>query len=314
MGKKKAILAVDIGGSKYIGGLVTESGEILYQNRREWAQYGNDAVLQSVYGAIDDVLEKHPEVAVEAIGMTIPGLAYPDKGLWDSASFMDVYNLPIGRLAAEKYGIPAFIDNDAKACALAERYFGAGRGCDDFMYMTVSNGVGGALFLNGQLYYGAYGSAGEIGECVIIEDGRRSHSGNVGTLEMYAAAAGLVKNYLEMGGRETIGGEAPSGKSIAALARQGDEIAIKAFELEGYYLGVAVSTVYNVVDMKKLIIGGGLSLAFDLFWDSLEKTVRARTYERDHPFLEFEATPLKYEGALLGAAAVALRGLGRGPG
>lgn len=95
---------------------------------------------------------------------------------------------------------PAAIENDARACALAERMFGAGKDVDDFFYVTVSNGIGGALFLNGALYTGALGNAGEIGHCTAVENGRPCGCGKRGCLEAHAAGPAISKNYLELGG------------------------------------------------------------------------------------------------------------------
>lgn len=307
--QRRAILAVDLGGSKYIGGLIAKNGEILYKKRHVWRSYALDEVFADICNAIDDVLDHCPEYDIEALGMTIPGLADPHKGIFLNSSAMGIHNWPIGEIIRDKYRWPVFLDNDGRACAMAERYFGAGQGCDDYLYITVSNGVGGALVLGGELYFGAYGNAGEIGQCIVEDHIETSRSGRVGTLEEHANARGIVANYLHLGGQQVIDGEPASGKSIALLARNGDMCAQRAYELEGYYLGKAIAGVYNVLDISKVIIGGGLSLGYDLFERVLAKTVRAYSYTRSTPFLEIVPTPLKYEGALIGAASLALRGL-----
>lgn len=307
---EKKVLVVDIGGSKYMGGLVSESGEIMYRKRQEWTSLAKEAVFASVCGAIDDVLEQNPGAEVQAVGMTIPGLADPKTGEWVSSGFMNIHDFPISQMLREKYGWPVYADNDARACVMAEKYFGAAQDSENFLYMTVSNGVGGALLLNGELFYGAFNNAGEVGQCIVVEDGRESnHNGTRGTLEAYCNAGGIAKTYLELGGMPTIDGEPASGKTIDQLARKGDAIALKTYELEGYYLGKAIASIYNVLDIEMVVIGGGLSLGFDLFEKSLMDTVRRQSYQRDTPFLKVVPTPLKYEGALMGAAALALHGL-----
>jgi predicted NBD/HSP70 family sugar kinase len=308
---EKVILAVDIGGSKYMTGLIAKSGDVIYKKRRVWGAKSRDDIVEEICEAIDEVIHLYSEYEIEAIGLAVPGTVDPNIGAWLSSNNLGISNIPLGEMIRNRFGYPVYIDNDCKACVLAERYFGAGRDCDDFLYVTVSTGVGGALFLNGEIYYGAYNNAGEIGLCVVVEDGRSSKNRSPGTLEAYAAADGVIQNYLELGGVDLIDGEFPNGKSITKLATQGDPVALKTFELEGYYLGKVIATVYNILDIKKVIIGGGLSLAYEFFHKTLESTVKKNSFRRDYPALSIESTPLGYDGALIGAAALALRGLAR---
>ena len=307
----KVVLAVDIGGSKYMTGLINQSGDILYKERRVWTEFSAENIVLEIGTAIEEILARFSELTIQAAGMTIPGLADPAAGMWVSHSFANIRNLPIADIIRDRFGFPVFIDNDCNACALAEKYFGTCRDCNDFMYVTVSTGIGGALFLNGALYYGAFGNAGELGECVIVEDGRLSEGGSRGTLEAYAASSGLIENYLEAGGAETIDGDKPSGQSIAKLADMGDKSALRAFELEGYYLGKVIAAACNLLDFRKVVIGGGLSLAFKYYRQALEETVRKNTFVRENAGLEIVPTILGYDGALMGAATLAIRGLER---
>lgn len=310
---KKVVLAVDMGGSKYIGGLVDGNGQVLYSKRQEWDSFELDAVLGSISGAIEDALAHAGEHAVSAIGMTIPGLADPEKGLYVYSDVMEIRDWPVASIISQKYGWPTFVDNDGRACALAEHYFGAGQGCRNYLYITVSNGVGGALFLDGKVFYGTWNNAGEVGQNILERDAATSKCGRAGNLEDLASAKGIIKNYVYLGGQPWIDGVPASGKSIDRLAREGDAVALETYRLEGLYLGRAIADVYNVLDLEKVIIGGGLSLGFDLFGEALMEAVHEGTFGRTTPFLQVEPTPLKYEGALVGAAALALRGIGAKP-
>ena len=307
--EKPVVLAVDMGGSKFIGGLIDEDGVILYHKRGLWASYRKEQILADVCEAIDDAL-MHYFGPIEAVGITIPGLADPARGLFVKSDVMGISDWPIAQIVSEKYGLPVYVDNDCRACALAEYHFGAGQGCGNFLYLTVSTGVGGALILDGKLYYGAHNNAGELGQCMVENDAAASLCGRAGTLEELANAAGIIQNYLYLGGQKEIWGEAASGKSIDRLARKGDAVAQKAYELEGHYLGKAIAGVYNLLDIEKVIIGGGLSLGFDLFEAPLMASLKAGTYESIHPKLCVLPTPLKYQGALVGAGALALCGSG----
>ena len=305
---KKCVLAVDIGGSKFITGFLGADGEILYSLRQEWRGLDRDSVIDRLTEAVRDTLASHPEFSPAAVGMTIPGIADPAAGIWVSSPLGEINDFAVCDHIGRVTGLPVYIENDANACALAELYFGTGKGCRNFLYMTVSSGVGGALILGGRLYSGASGGAGEIGVTVAVENSsRRNSHGQRGLLELYASTSGLRQNYLECGGRPEINGAPPDGRSIAELARGGDPAAERAFCLEGHYLGRAIAAANNLLDLERVVIGGGLSLAFDLYRDELLRVLR----EEDHqntPGFAVLPTMLGYEGAFVGAGTVALLG------
>lgn len=309
---EKLILAIDIGGSKYVVGLMRLGGEILCQKRYVWKKASPHSLGTEVVEQVRNLYQEYPQYAkrVAAAGMTLPGIANPKTGIWVSSGFMGVRNFQVSQLLEPLLGVKVYVDNDCKACALAERYFGAGKDSDNFFYMTASNGVGGAFFANGKLYYGASGRCGEIGCGVVEEDGRTSDEGTVkGNLEMYASGRGLVKNYLEAGGLDTYEGKPVDGVAIARLAREKDPAALKAFELEGYYLGKGLAWACCLLDPEKIIIGGGLSMVFDLYQEALYKTFYRNYSVGDARRIAIVPTPLGYFGALMGAGALAIRGM-----
>ncbi|MDX9916510.1 MAG: ROK family protein [Gudongella sp.] len=303
---KEYILGIDIGGSKYAVGIFDTDGNLLEANRHPWSQLTVELVLNSIIKSSKEIMEKNKDKPIKAVGVTIPGLADPEKGIWVEASFSGLGDIKIAEILNEEFGVPVFIDNDAQACALAEKMLGSCKDNSDFLYLTVSNGVGGAVFADDKLYYGGFGHAGEIGHVVVVEDGHRCNCGNDGCLEMYAAGPGIVRNYRSLGGAEVEGLDA---KYISELALSGDEIALKTFELEGYYLGKAIGAVCNVLNPEKVVIGGGVSLSFSLFEDSLNRILKKSVYQKANEGLIIEPSPFGYNGGLYGAAALALRGI-----
>ena len=424
----KEILCVDIGGSKYMVGVITPEGKILYSRKVLWkGEAGNPGrILGNIIQTVDEVLEKHPLCRKNPMGMTIPGLADPEKGVWRSSEFLGVFNLPVGSLFQRRYGVPLKMENDANACAYAECFFGEGRMCKDFLYLTVSNSIGGALCLNGEIYTGAWGEAGEFGMCPAedlleknaavrrplellasgrglsdnyyrlkgLPNGRRIHaavgvfnlpvgslfqrrygvplkmendanacayaecffgegrmckdflyltvSNSIGgalclngeiytgawgeagefgmcpaedlleknaavrrPLELLASGRGLSDNYYRLKGL-------PNGRRIHAAvleryAQRGDAAAIQAFELEGTYLGRAIAHAAFLLNPRKVVLGGGLSLLFDTYKSSLMDTLRCEMKRLPDGMPEVKATSLGYHGALLGAAAPVLK-------
>ncbi|NLI20807.1 MAG: ROK family protein [Clostridiales bacterium] len=294
-------LCFDIGGSKYVVGMVDGRGDVLCSRRDVWRALSPEGVVRSLTQAGRALTAAYPQFIPDVIGVTIPGLARAEEGLWVEASFSGIRNLPITRLLREAFGLPAYGENDAKACALAEKLFGMAKDTDHFLYLTVSNGVGGAMVSDGRLLYGS-GAAGEFGHVTVVEGGRACKCGRQGCLEAYAAGPGMSRTYAELTGAPLEGVE------IARRAREGEAAAREVFRREGEYLGRVIGAAVNILSPERVIIGGGLSLAYDLYQASLEETVTAHVYQAANPRLRLGPTPLGYYGGLLGAAALAICG------
>lgn len=297
-------VAIDIGGSKFVVGLVTFAGQVLAKARYEWTELTAEAVLRDIVRCGRALVEAHPEHRPRAVGATIPGLADSQRGLWIEASFSGIRNLPIAAELHAAFGLPAYIDNDGQACALAEKLFGACQDTDDFLYLTVSNGIGAAIFAGGRLYGGSNGAAGELGHCVVVEGGRPCACGSRGCLEMHAAGPGIARNYIEMGGGPAENGASANAALIADRARAGESAAVATYALEGEYLGRMLAIACNLLNPSKVILGGGVSLSYPLFAKSLERTLQLGLYRGANPGLTVRPTALGYDGGLLGAAAL----------
>ena len=192
--------------------------------------------------------------------------------------------------------------------------FGHCREIGDFLYLTVSNSIGGALFLNGELYRGFKGNAGEVG--LIHVDVGNGPDGPVRmAVEDCASGRGLAEGYLALkaGEREELSGagNAPDGVSIARLAKEGDPVAQEAFRREGIYLGQAIAACCAVLDPEVVIIGGGLSLAFEHYQDALCGVLARELHIAAGEVPPVRPTALGYDGGLIGAAALAVRGMKR---
>ncbi len=293
------ILAIDIGGSKVRAAFVDEHGNVAHRRQQPWRELTADGVARQITEMAEMLLREHPECAAAAIGATIPGLADPARGMWVEASFSGIRDLPLGEMLEKKFGLPVALRNDAQACALAEKRFGGGRDAAHFLYITVSNGVGGAIWAGDGIFTGGYGNAGEIGHVTVVPGGRPCQCGSRGCLEMYAAGPGIMRNYTEQGGGPL------TADQIAARAIAGEAAAVKTFQLEGEYLGSAIAAACNLLNPQKVVIGGGVSLAFPLFGPTLRETVQREIYCGANPNLEIIPSPLGENGGLLAAAALA---------
>lgn len=316
--KQHCVIAIDIGGSKVAWALSNYEGELIHIGKEMWEKHDSESVMSAVEDIVQKLCKEAEEEGMipDAIGITIPGLADPEKGIWVCADFMRIYQLPIGQLLNEKFHLPVFIENDTNACCLAEKVFGTCKEAKDFLYLTVSNGVGGAMFLDGKLYYGSHDAAGEYGMCIVKEKGRSLENNSyAGCLEMYASSRGVHQNYVDLGGGPMENGEYPDGKILAERMRQGDAIAKKVFDLEGYYLGKVIASACVLLDPEKVIIGGGLSLAFDCYKNALTKTISEQHYEGREfkKMFSVEPTGLGYNGGLYGAVSIVKLGMETDP-
>lgn len=294
------ILCLDLGGSKLAWGMMTSEGNLLWHRARPWQPRDAGQVLEALLAAAREALATPQGQETRALGLTIPGPCDHVTGTWLAANFAGIRDFPITQLLQDALGLPAWADNDANACALAEQRLGAGQGAEDFVYLTVSNGIGGALVSGGRLLRGAGGLTGESGHVTIVPNGRACGCGKQGCLEAYAAGPGLSLTYRELSGRQA------DGKSLVTLAQRGDPLALKAWHMQGQYLALGIAQAVNLLNPERVILGGGLSLAFDQYQTSLDSALRRHVFPHMEPFPRVMPTPLGYQGGLYGAGTVAL--------
>ena len=301
------ILAIDIGGSQFRTALAAVSDASVQFAPASQRILTPDCTKDKLFAMLDEsIAESAPCGSYECIGMTIPGLADPATGMWIYACFSGIRDVPISKIISEKYGNkPVFIDNDVNACAFAERKFGICQEATDFLWITVSNGIGGGLILGGEIYRGPFGNAGEIGHFSVVEEnGFRCGCGNYGCLEAEAAGPGIARRYAALMQKES---PDLSAKEIADRARAGDETAKSVFDTTGRLIGKAASYAVNLLNLEKVVIGGGVSNSFDLLFPSMEMTFREKIFRDANPHAAFAKTGLGLDAGLVGAVALAMK-------
>ena len=288
------ILAVDIGGSKILAGVVNGSGVVTDEKKIILDKPDQASLLADIFSICDTFLG---DFEISSIGLSIPGLADAENGIWLESVFSKVRNFPLGKMLAEKYRLPVFLENDANNCALGEKYFGHAKDCDDFIWLTVSNGCGAGIFLDGKLFIGPGGNAGELGHIHVTDEDFICPCGNRGCLEASAAGPGISRRYKALSGREL------SAREIAFMARSGDGNAAAVYKKTGEYLGTAIAAAVNVINVPLVVVGGGVSMDYDLFSEDMEKTVHKNIYFTANKNLQIMCTKLGYHASLVGAAA-----------
>jgi glucokinase-like ROK family protein len=242
-----------------------------------------------------------------AIGVGVPGPVVSEAGMVLSPPIMPGWDrFPIRATLEKRWGRPVSLNNDAELGAVGEWAYGAGRGVDNLAYIKVGTGVGAGLLLNGHIYRGASGSAGEIGHITIDENGRVCTCGNRGCLETLVGGTAIAFQAQEAirGGQPTqLAEHQPhdqiTAAQVAAEARRGDLAAQKILSDAGAHLGIAIAGLVNLINPDMIVVGGGIAQIGDLFLEPVRKAVQDRS-------LSASARTVRITTAMLGRRSIGL--------
>lgn len=263
--------AVDIGGTKIAAGAVTDGGEIVAQTECPTAPHDGFAAAMERAAAMLRECARLAGADYRGIGVACPSPLDPFHGIVG-----DVGTLPgwqggnIVAALCHEFHLPVAVENDADAAALAESTWGAVQGSDRFLYVTISTGVGAGIILSGKLYRGVEGTHPEIGHHVLDWSGPLCYCGARGCWEVLAAGPAMTAWVLEQCPER---GELPAA-AICALARRGDELACRAVEREGFYIGLGLANLITMFAPDTIALGGGVMRSADLFMDRIREVIR----------------------------------------
>ena len=300
-------LAVDIGGTKFAAGLVTDLGEIVSSHRMPNPQGADpEALFQALIEAIDSVLHAvglEPAEAVRLAGMGLATAAPLDReaGTVSPVNIPAWRSFPLRDRLHERYGLAVRMFGDAVAVAVGEHWRGAARGRRNVLGMVVSTGVGGGVILDGRVLPGTTGNAGHIGHISVDPFGPVCVCGGTGCLEAIASGTNISA------WARSHGSEAPDTAALADDARRGEPIALATFRRAGEAIGLAVAGAVTLLDLDVVVIGGGVAAAGPLLFDPISDA-----YAK-YAGLGYAAAPrvvpalLGGDAGLIGAAAVVLQ-------
>jgi glucokinase len=242
------------------------------------------------------------------LGIASPGAVDVARGIVPNAPQLPGWqDVPLARLLGERFGLPTLLENDASAAALGEHRFGAGRGSRYMLYITVSTGVGGGIIIDGELYRGKSGAAGELGHVIIDMNGPACGCGAHGCLESLASGTAIAKRgeLLAESGDSLILArlrkeEGPvTAEMMERAATMGDAASREAFRQAGHYFGVALAGFVNVFDPEVIVIGGGVAKAGDLLLEQARVTMESLAMTQPLKGLRLTASALgDFAGAL----------------
>lgn len=321
---EELILAVDVGGTNIRVGAVDLSGRILHKlDFPTEASRGRERVTEHILSSIHGILGGFPEGEFQVVGggFGIPGAIDLDRGIIsESPNLPGWEDFDIRSRLQEGLRMPVFIENDANALALGEGWLGAARDVRDFCCLTLGTGVGGAIVLNGDIWHGAEGMAGEIGHMVIDVDGPLCQCGRRGCLEAFASGSAMRRMAIEAIERhektdlvERCGGEieAITSMTVYESARDGDGLSREIFRRMGTYLGVGLANVVNILNVGLVVIGGRVSVAWDFFVDAAKRELEERTLGTMGKGVRVERARCGDDAGILGAAYLVKRDLER---
>ncbi|MCG0238799.1 MAG: ROK family protein [Firmicutes bacterium] len=293
----RSVLAIDIGGTKILAGVVAESGEVLSRAQvATGAGEGPGPVIARIVAAARTALQQAGQ-PVERVGVGCPGPLSVREGLVLSPPNLPGWNrIPLPSILERELGLPVAFDNDANLAALGEYRFGAGHGARCLLYVTVSTGIGGGVVLEGRLWRGPGEMGGEIGHVVVRPGGPRCSCGRAGCLEAIASGPALA--------RAT---GLPSAREVVAAAREGDARALAVLREAGQALGQALAVGAGFLNPDRIVLGGSVALgAGDLLFGPLMATLEEALLPEARAGLQVLPAALGGDAGLLGAAALAL--------
>jgi len=308
---------MDLGGTKLLAGLVDREGVVVERKVRATDTSNEDAVLAQIEVAVEELVNDD----VVGIALGVPSLIDQRTGRAESSVNIPLEGVDLRDRIAERVGLPVTIENDANAAAVAEHALGAGRGSDHMLMLTLGTGVGGGLILNGKLYRGFTGGAGELGHMTINFDGPpcQGTCPGIGHLEAYASGTAA-----ELLARETaserpdgdLGRAAAAGKEIdaklaveLAAAAAGD--AREVIERVGSRLGVGIASYVNIFNPELVVVGGGFGAAAgDLVLEPAREVVATRALPTGRDVVRIVPAELGPEAGLVGSGLVGFDAVG----
>ncbi len=306
------VIGIDIGGTLIKMGLV-RGNRVLSQHIVPTSRFTSPRTLQD--GLVESVQAfRRKASSIAGVGIGIPGLVrYPEGIVRSCVNIPGWKDVPLRRDLEKRLQLPVRVDNDANVMTLAEWIYGAGRGADNLICITLGTGVGGGLVLDGRVYRGKEGTAGEIGHMPLAEDGPSCSCGGRGCLERFVGNKEIVhwvRHKLNHGTRSRIPAlvkhrlEFLTPQMIFQAAQNGDSLARRCWERTGRHIGIVLAGVINLLNPERIIVGGGVAQAGRWLFDPMRKTVRERAM-RGLADVSIVPARLGSNAGLIGAALLA---------
>jgi len=311
-------IGIDLGGTNLKSGILFGPGKMMHLDYSSAdAKKGPQKVISNIKKSIGKLLKTEEAKDIVGIGIGSPGqVDYKNGIVHDPPNFPGWQSENLVQIFEEHFHLPTFVDNDANVAALAAREFGAGKKSKYFALITLGTGVGCGIILNNKIYHGATGAAGEFGHTVIKYDGPVCNCGQRGCIERFIGAQWIVeralnslKSYPETKLHEFIKNQSVSPKIIAGLANKGDDLCKRIIADTGDFLGIALGSLINLLNLDLILIGGGVSNAGDILFDAIRKTIKKFSLSITGSIVRIEKASLGETAGVVGAGQLVFESL-----
>jgi glucokinase len=308
------LIGVDLGSAALKAGLVNSAGELLGEVLADTKQ-GAHPDFDSIVKSVSELRKRPAGREATAIGLGVPGLVNSRTNRVEMLPNMPALtDIDICAELSSQTGLPVVLDNDANAAAYGELHAGAAIGRRHVFYVSIGTGVGAGLIIDGHIYRGAAGFAGEFGHMTIDPEGIECHCGNIGCLETIASGPNIVRRTRERLYRDRTSSLSRlalprdrefTAEDIARAASEGDEMAQVMMERTGMFLGIALATVVNLLNVEMVVLGGGVMAAGDLILKPTIKETRRRAFPPSFNSCEIVIARLGHVAGVIGSALLA---------
>ena len=305
------VLSADLGGTHLRAGLIDESGRIVQQVKQSTpvGESPKCVVGALVAGAVE--LQSSAAKKFAAASVAVPGTVNKLKtAVVQAPNLPSLDNFGLKDALETALQVPVFLENDANAAAVGEMWLGAGRGARNLICITLGTGVGGGIILDGKLWRGTDGSAGELGHTSVDPfSGPQCKCGSTGCLEMFASATAVVRmarESLSLFPDTVLHDQCLSSAKIYDAAKSGDSLSLMVFQKAGEYLGVGLANLINILGPEVIVIGGGVANAWDLFEKPMREQIKRRAFPSAAGSVKIKIAQCGDDAGLLGAARLAL--------
>jgi glucokinase len=309
--KKQLVIGIDIGGTNTVFGLVDDSGNCLVQDSIRTTDYPLvDGFVAHVSYCVKELMSAHSDAEIIGMGIGAPNGNYYTGSIDFAPNLKWEGVIPLVDLFSKHFNFPITLTNDANAAAIGERIYGAAKGVDDFVMVTLGTGLGSGFVVNGNLVYGHDGFAGELGHTIVEKNGRECGCGRKGCLETYASASGIVrtaKEFLENSNNSLLADlNEITSKSIADAAHKGDQLALDIFDYTAEKLGFSLANTVAISSPKLIVLFGGLAQSGNLIIKPTKKYMEEYLLNIYQNKVAILPSKLKAsDAAILGASALA---------
>lgn len=312
---KGVVFGIDLSGIELRGAILDAANQCLFVIQEPFSGVQPEVLREQIFGLCrkliaNPVITNRP---ILGIGISIPGTVDIENGVIRDSSNLHLKNYPIAEILEEEFRIPVIIEHDTLAAALAEKYYGAGRGASDLIYVIVSAGIGTGVILNNELYRGSTGMAGELGHVIMERGGQVCACGKHGCLEALASISAMLsfsqnlayrQNAALLQSSRNLGLEPITVKTITIAAQQGDALTQAIVNRAADYLAIAINMVVSVLDIPLVIIGGEVEEMGEVFFGPFRESLAK--YRGDEPIIQAVPAILGENAAIQGMGILAL--------